>query len=155
VQTLVASDYETRFSTPKTERGRRTVALDPATMRVLAEHRDRQQIERAMWGDAYTDHDLVLAREDGAPLHPHGFSQAFRRHVKLAGLPTIRLHDLRHTYATLALQAGLHPKVVQERLGHSSIAITMDTYSHAIPALQESAAAMVASLVLDPAHVAG
>ena len=66
----------------------------------------------------------------------------------------MRLHDLRHTYATLALQAGLHPKVVEERLGHSSIAITMDTYSHAIPALQESAAAMVASLVLDPAHVA-
>lgn len=148
VQTLVATDYETRFSTPKTDRGRRTVALDRATLATLVEHRERQQVERAMWGDAYTDHGLVLAKENGEPLHPHGFSQSFRRHVKLAGLTAIRLHDLRHTYATLALQAGVHPKVVQERLGHSSIAITMDTYSHAIPALQESAAELIAAQVL-------
>ena len=85
------------------------------------------------------------------PIWPDVFSSAFKRHVKVAGLPVIRLHDLRHTHATLALEAGVHPKVVSERLGHASIAITLDTYSHAIPALQEDAAAKVAAL-LEPAR---
>ena len=71
----------------------------------------------------------------------------FRRAVKLSLLPTIRLHDLRHTHATLALQAGIHPKVVSERLGHATVSITLDTYSHAIPAMQEEAAALIAGLV--------
>lgn len=72
---------------------------------------------------------------------------AFDRLARLAGLPRIRLHDLRHTHATLALAAGVHPKVVQERLGHSNIGTTLDTYSHAIPAMQEDAASRVAALV--------
>lgn len=71
----------------------------------------------------------------------------FDARVKAAALPRIRLHDLRHTHATLALQAGVHPKIVQERLGHASIAITLDTYSHAIPALDEAAAEKVAGLI--------
>jgi integrase len=71
----------------------------------------------------------------------------FEHHANAAGLPTIRLHDLRHTHATLALQAGVHPKVVSERLGHAKITITLDVYSHAIPALQEDAAATVAALI--------
>jgi integrase len=75
------------------------------------------------------------------------FTDWFQERVKGAGLPRIRLHDLRHTHATLALQAGIHPKVVSERLGHSNISITLDTYSHAIPAMQEEAAAKVAKLV--------
>jgi|SRR5215216_6421968 integrase len=69
------------------------------------------------------------------------------RHVLAAGVPIIRLHDLRHTHATLALAAGVHPKVVQERLGHANIAITLDTYSHGVPALEEQAAHTVAALV--------
>ena len=75
------------------------------------------------------------------------FSRAFEKHVRDAGLPQIRLHDLRHTHATLALQAGVHPKVVQERLGHATVAITLDTYSHAIPALEHDAAAKIAALL--------
>jgi integrase len=71
----------------------------------------------------------------------------FDRHLQCAGLPRIRLHDLRHTHATLALQAGVHPKVVSERLGHTTVAMTLDIYSHAIPALQQDAAATVANLV--------
>jgi integrase len=67
--------------------------------------------------------------------------------VRGSGLPRIRLHDLRHTYATLALQADIHPKVVSERLGHATVSITLDTYSHAIPALQEDAAERVAKLL--------
>jgi integrase len=77
-------------------------------------------------------------------------TRAFSRDVLGADLPIIRLHDLRHTHATLALAAGVHPKVVQERLGHANIAITLDVYSHAVPALEEQAAATVARLVFGP-----
>ena len=74
-------------------------------------------------------------------------TRCFRQAVKRSLLPSIRLHDLRHTHATLALQTGIHPKVVSERLGHATVSITLDTYSHAIPAMQEEAAALIAGLV--------
>jgi integrase len=74
-------------------------------------------------------------------------TQPFERHVRQSDLPRIRLHDLRHTHATLALAAGIHPKVVQERLGHSSISVTLDTYSHAMPAMQADAATRIAALI--------
>lgn len=112
------------------------IALDPSTVGALRGHRERQMLERSLMGDAYEDEDLVFCREDGTPLHPDAFSDAFWRHAKVAGLPRVRFHDLRHTHATLALAAGVHPKVVSERLGHASITITLDTYSHAIPAMQ-------------------
>ena len=101
-------------------------------------------------GEDYAERDLVFARGDGTPLHPDTFADAFYRHLRAAKLPRIRFHDLRHTHATLALAAGVHPKVVSERLGHASVTITLDTYSHAIPAMQETAASLVASLVFDP-----
>ena len=141
----MAPDYELQFSEPKTDKGRRSVALDPATVSALREHAERQALERALVGG---DSELVFSEPDGAPVHPHQFSQAFGKRVKDAGLPRIRLHDVRHTYATPALQAGIHPKVVSERLGHASVSITLDTYSHAIPAMQETAAQLVAALVL-------
>jgi Phage integrase family/Arm DNA-binding domain len=100
-----------------------------------------------LWRPAWTDSGLVFTREDGRPLHPREVTRAFTRHVLAAELPMIRLHDLRHTHATLALAAGVHPKIVQERLGHANIAITLDSYSHAVPALEEQAAATVAALV--------
>lgn len=95
----------------------------------------------------WPDHDLVFTREDGALVHPERLTRMFEAHARAAGLPRIRLHDLRHTHATLALAAGVHPKVVSERLGHSSISITLDTYSHAVPAMQEEAAERVAAVV--------
>jgi integrase len=145
VQTLVG---KRQLSQPKTDRSRRSVALDPATVTALREHRKRQLEERLAWGPAFEDeHDLVFCREDGSPIWPRSFSRAFERHAKDAGLAAIRLHDLRHSHATLALQAGVHPKVVSERLGHSGVGITLDTYSHAIPAMQEDAAAKVAALL--------
>jgi integrase len=148
VQTLVVvNGYEVEFSEPKTARGRRVVALDQQTVEALREHRSRQVVERALWGEAYEDADLVFAKENGTPIHPDSFSDFFWRHVAAAKLPRIRFHDLRHTHATLALAAGVHPKVVSERLGHASVAFTLDTYSHAIPAMQETAAELVASLV--------
>ncbi len=85
-------------------------------------------------------------REDGQPWHPDRITKRFEQALQAAGLPRIRLHDLRHTHATLALQAGIHPKVVSERLGHAQVSMTLDTY-HAIPALQESAAALIAALI--------
>jgi integrase len=93
--------------------------------------------------------DLVFSTVEGEPLHPGLFTDTFDRRVKAAGVPRIRLHDLRHTFATLALGAGISPKVVQERLGHSSVAITLDIYSHSIPRLQEEAASKVAALMFE------
>jgi integrase len=146
-RTLVAIGHELSESTPKTDRGRRSVALDPATVRVMREWRKHQLEERMAWGPAWTDTGRVFTREDGADLHPERVSELFDRLVKRSELPRLTVHGLRHTHATLALEAGVHPKVVQERLGHSSVAFTLDRYSHAIPAMQEAAAATVARLV--------
>jgi integrase len=89
----------------------------------------------------------VFAREDGSLLHPSTVSRAFCSLDQQAGLRTIRLHDLRHTHAALALQTGVHPKIVQERLGHASISLTLDTYSHVAQGMQEQAAQLVAALI--------
>ena len=100
------------------------------------------------WLDAgWVETGLVFTKENGGALDPETVTRYFRQAVKKSMLPLIRLHDLRHTHATLALQAGIHPKVVSERLGHATISITLDTYSHAIPAMQEEAAALIAGLV--------
>ena len=94
------------------------------------------------------DSGFVFHRGDGLPYHPDFISQSFERAVKNSGQPRIRLHDVRHTHATLALRAGIHPKVVSERLGHANISITLDVYSHAIPAMEEEAAAKIAALFM-------
>jgi integrase len=146
-RSLVTVGHQVVVSEPKTAKGRRSVALDPATVATLKAWRRHQTAERLAWGPAWTDAGLVFTREDGRPLHPREVTRAFTRHVLAAELPIIRLHDLRHTHATLALAAGVHPKIVQERLGHANIAITLDTYSHAVPALEEQAARTVAALV--------
>jgi integrase len=80
-------------------------------------------------------------------MHPDALTKQFGKAVKASGLPRIRLHDLRHTHATLGLQAGIHPKVVSERLGHASVAFTLDTYSHAVPAMHEEAAEQLGAVV--------
>ena len=149
-QAIIPVNGAVTYSTPKTAKGRRSVALDAFTVNALRAHRVRQLEERLVLGLGTPAEDaLVFTDLDGSPLHPDRFSASFDRLVKAAGVPRIRLHDLRHTHATLALQAGVHPKVVSERLGHSNIAITLDTYSHAIPALQEEAATKVAALVFE------
>jgi integrase len=123
------------------------IALDPGTVEVLKGQAARQLTEQQQWGDAWVETGLVFTGENGAALDPESVSRYWRQAVKRSLLPPIRLHDLRHTHATLALQAGIHPKVVSERLGHATVSITLDTYSHAIPALQEEAAALIAGLV--------
>lgn len=146
-QNLISVGYEITVSEPKTAKGRRVVAIDNSTVRVLRAHRTRQLKERLAAGDSYVENELVFANEDGTPVHPDAFGKAFKRLQRDARLPMIRFHDLRHTHATLALQAGVHPRVVSERLGHSTVAMTLDTYSHVIPALQEEAAERVAELL--------
>ena len=147
-RSLVPINGTVEVHEPKTSRGRRLVALDPFTVSVLRAWSRRQKEERLEWGPAWTDSGLVFTRPDGKLIHPERVSKAFRVAVKKSGLPQIHLHDLRHTHATLALAAGVHPKVVSDRLGHATVAITLDIYSHAIPALSEEAAATVAALVM-------
>jgi integrase len=149
-QTLVSVGYEMRFSQPKTDRSRRSLSLDPATVTALQGHRESQQAERHAWGPAWSDSGLVFSREDGTLLHPQLLTDAFDRHVKTSGLPRIRLHDLRHTYATLALDSGMKPWDLSDRLGHSSVAFTLNIYRHAIKPTQDEAAAAAAAFILGP-----
>lgn len=125
---------------PKSAAGRRRISLGPAAVNALKRHRAAQAETRLSLGSVCRDGDWVFTGPDGAHLAPDGLSRRFSELVKSLDIPIIRLHDLGHTHATLLLLAGTHPKVVQERLGHSSIAITIDTYSHVLPGLQEEAA---------------
>lgn len=151
-QTMITVNFKAQRSEPKTDAGRRSVELDPGTVAVLKVLRSRQLEERFALGlGRPCPDDFVFAAPTGEALHPGLFSDAFDRRVKAAGLPRIRFHDLRHTMATLALAAGVHPKIVQERLGHSSIAITLDLYSHSVPGMQADAASKISALVFSSA----
>jgi integrase len=108
-----------------------------------------QIAERAFMGPDYEDNDLVFCREDGRMLHPDNVYDAFRRHARAAELPPIRFHDLRHTCATLALAAGESPKVLSDRLGHGSVAFTLDTYAHPGGDMQRAAAERIAGVLDD------
>ena len=119
-----------------------------ATLAALTAHQARQAEEKTIIGSGYRDSGLVFTMPDGSPIHPQRISAWFLQHTRAAGLPRIRLHDVRHSYATAALAAGVPPKVISQCLGHATIAITMDTYSHVIPGLDEQAAETVARLIL-------
>ena len=131
---------EIDFRPPKTASGRRSIALSASAILALKEHREKQSLERAMLGISENDSDLVFSQFDGKPLMPDSVTHAWIKLVRRAGVKPIRLHDARHTHASLMLKQGIHPKIVQERLGHASIQITLDTYSHVAPGLQEAAA---------------
>jgi integrase len=149
VQTIIQVRSKVTVGEPKTARGRRPIALDGGTVAVLREHRKRAVEERMLVGPAFEDRDLVFHYPDGSCLKPDAVSAAFVRRVRSAGLPRLTLKGLRHTWATLGLERGIHPRVVQERLGHSTIAITLGIYSHVAPTLHDEAAQLVADLVLD------
>ena len=128
---------------PKTSKSRRSIALSPAAVRLLRAVRTSQLEHRLAVGPAWSDTDYVFAQANGRPLHPDNVSNDFHSIVAASDLPHLTLHGLRHAHATLMLTAGVHPKIVSERLGHSNIAVTMDTYSHVLPGLQEAAAEAV------------
>jgi integrase len=144
----VVVNYAVEVSEPKTAKGRRSVALDAVTVAALREHKERQTKDRAVVGPGWQDSGLVFTRLDGAPLHPDVISDWFERLAREAGLPKIRLHDVRHSYASAALAAGIPAKIVSERLGHATVQITLDTYSHVLPGLDAQAAETVARLIL-------
>ena len=126
---------------PKTASGRRTIALSPASCLELRAHRKKQERNAAVLGIPLSDDALVFSHPDGSPRVPSTLTLAFRRLSRRIGLEGVRLHDLRHTMASLYLEQGVNPKTVAERLGHASVTITLDLYSHCLPGVQEAAAA--------------
>jgi integrase len=144
----VVVDHAVEVSEPKTAKGRRALALDPATLAVLREHQTRQAEEKAVIGAGYRHSGLVFTWPDGSPIHPDLMTRWFEQHSRAAGLPRIRLHDVRHSYASAALAAGVPAKVISERLGHATVGFTLDTYSHVLPGLDAAAAQAVAQLIL-------
>lgn len=128
------------FKAPKTGKGTRTITLPAVVVQALRRHLGEQARERELLGPDYADGDLVCARPDGLPISPDNLSRDFTTLLKRHGMPAIRFHDLRHTHATLLLQGGINPKVISERLGHSTVRITLDVYAHVMPSMQEEAA---------------
>ena len=125
----------------KTRRGRRQVNLTPRTVSALKVHRKRQLEEGMTLGEIYEDRGLIFSSSVGTPVNPENLvNRSFKPLLKKAGLPEIRFHNLRHTCATLLLGRGVHPKLVQELLGHATIAMTLDTYSHYLPSMGDQAA---------------
>lgn len=141
MQYLNGVENHITFKEPKSKKSRRLIALSPSTVFVLEEHRKVQQkMRESLQIPPITENDLVFSHWDGSPLPPDSITRAWGKLVKKCGLKGIRLHDARHTHATIMLKQGVHPKIVQERLGHSTISTTLDTYSHVAPGLQQAAA---------------
>ena len=128
------------FAPPKTAKSRRSVALSPDAVGALQQHYAERKVVSESLGTAITDDDLVFGDVYGSPLSPSTVSHAFQDICRKADIYGIRFHDLRHTHATLLMKQGTNPKVIQERLGHSSISVTLDVYSHVVPGMQELAA---------------
>ena len=131
---------------PKTARSVRTIAVDRTTIAALRRHRQRQEQERREMGESYQDSGYVFTGLRGDPLAPDRLTRSFRQLTVEAGMPPIRLHDLRHGAATLALSAGVDLRVVQDMLGHCSIVHTADTYTSVLPEVAHKAAGQVAAL---------
>ncbi len=148
VQTITQVRSKVSVGEPKTTMGRRSIALDDGTVAVLRSHRKLMLEERLLVGPDFTDSGLVFHYPDGSCLRPDAVSAQFLRRVDCLGLPRLTLHGLRHTWATLALEQGIHPRVVQERLGHSTIAITLGIYSHVAPTLHDEAAELVSGMFI-------
>ena len=138
-----------RIGDPKSASAHRRVPIDPSTVEVLKELRQQQEEEKRVAGAEWEEHNLVFCTHLGRPYYRGTVWWAFKRAVKRSGLPYIRFHDLRHTHATLLLRQGVHPKIVAERLGHSSIKITLDLYSHVLPDSQSEAVRAIAKVGRD------
>ncbi len=152
-RTITKSGGRLLLGEPKTAKSRRTISLTAGSLNALRAHRKRQLEEMMQHAGLWQDHGLVFASEAGTLINPTNLRKRhFASLLKRAGLPAdTRFHDLRHTCATLLLSKGVHPKFVQELLGHANIAITLDTYSHLIPGMGDATArAMEDALEADP-----
>jgi integrase len=135
------------FEEPKTARSRRSIRLSQRAMDALRAHHDRQTFDRRAAGSEWHALDLVFCHSNGEPLDPSYQTATFKQAVAAAGAPAIRFHDMRHTVARMLLSRGVHVKVVSEMLGHATIVLTLDTYSHVIPAMQGDAAAAMDAIL--------
>jgi integrase len=143
VESLEQTAAGLRFKAPKNDRGR-TVTLPTFAVGELRRLKREQAESLLMLGVRQTGDTLVCARADGAPLQPVALTHLFTRLIeRIADLPRVRFHDLRHTHATQLLLAGVHPRIAQERLGHSTVVLTLDLYSHVTATMQEDAAAKI------------
>ncbi len=139
-QTLEQTAKGVQFQPPKTARSRRTISLPAVAVDALRRHRREQAELRLAQGMGRDDEGLVICRYDGAPVQPRSLTREFARRIAGIDVPTVRFHDLRHTHISHLLLEGVHPKVASERAGHASVSITLDTYSHVLPGMQEEAA---------------
>jgi len=142
-------DGQTQLVEPKTSRSRRTIAMPQSIVAALKDHRQRQLAEKGLAGTRWEENGLVFTTPLGRPVDATRVSKEFHDHLKRAGLPQRRFHDLRHSCATLLLVQGVSPRVVMDVLGHSQIAMTMNTYSHVIPELRRQAADRMDELLHD------
>ncbi|NME98843.1 site-specific integrase [Aneurinibacillus aneurinilyticus] len=141
-QTLYGTGIDQlQFRETKTKAARRVISLPPFVVNCLKKHKTEQNEQKLRLGNAYKSLDLVVATPLGTPVEPNTMNDYFQKQTKHAGLPVIRFHDLRHTHATILLRMGENPKLVSERLGHASVTITLDTYSHVLPDMQKDLAA--------------
>jgi integrase len=140
----------TQLVETKTARSRRTLVMPPIVISALHAHRARQAIERLAAGERWVDLDQVFPSEKGTLADGPNITHRFHKLLKRAGLPSMRFHDLRHACASLLLVQGVHPRVVMETLGHSQISLTMNTYSHVLPALQRDAADLMEAVLSAP-----
>ncbi len=146
-QAVTVIDGDEHVDSPKSRRSRRVIDLDADTVALLKRHRTTQLEMYLRLGATASASDRVFTNEIGTPIRPDSVGQAFVRLVKESGIPLIRLHDLRHTHASHLLLAGINIKVVSERLGHSSVSFTLDTYAHVMPGQQAEAASAAAALL--------
>ncbi|GFN32064.1 site-specific integrase [Paenibacillus xylaniclasticus] len=142
-------DGKTLNAGAKTAGSIRNVAIDPETVEALKKHRRMVIKEKMALGSQYKDMDLVVCTSLGTPVSPCNLNRTYKRIIERYELPDITFHDLRHTHASLMLRQNIHPKVVSERLGHSKIQITLDTYSHLMPNMQQDAANEIGNLLFN------
>jgi integrase len=138
-QTITEVNGKYHFNT-RTKNGEgRSITMTNALVELLKKHKAEYNVVKLQLGQAHNPHDLVFCNSNGNIITPSELTRHYKRAIKKASIPDIRFHDLRHTHATLMLQQQVHPKIVQERLGHSTISITLDTYSHVLPNMQKDA----------------
>jgi integrase len=147
--TRVVVDGRAQDSDGKTEDSRRTISLDPFTVAALREHIGMLDHERSAFGSSYPDHGKLMVFEDGRRLHPDTITDRFNRLVDLAEVRRIRLHDVRHTYATLARDLGVNGKIITDRLGHANETVTQQIYTHTSTGHDRAAAEMIARLIAE------
>lgn len=146
-QAIVTLDGKAKIETPKSPAARRLVVIPEETAQALQDHRSRQRLQRMRVADAWADNDLVFCTELGAIIHPSNVNRALTALVEESNVPRITVHELRHTHATWLLSHGLPVKDVSARIGHAKASITLDTYAHIIPGMQDNAVETVRGLL--------